>query len=136
MRVFLDANILFSASVPECATRRLLDAVSARGEILSNAHAIEEARRNLAAKRPSQLPEFEALWRRVRVTDAFVVVSLIGLPAEDVPILAGAVGARCTHLWTSDKRRFGRLCGAIVEGVRIVSSILLADELLEVGRNP
>jgi hypothetical protein len=60
-------------------------------------------------------------------------VSLTGLPVEDIPIVEGAVGARCTHLWTIDRRHFDRPYGAAVEGVCIVSSILLADELREAG---
>jgi hypothetical protein len=48
---------------------------------------------------------------------------------RDKPILAGAIGAGCTHLWTSDRLHFGNLYGEVFHGVRIVSSIHMADEL-------
>lgn len=129
MRVFLDANILFSASDENSATRNLLARVTARGEALTSPHAWEEARRNLAAKRPGLLPGLESLESSVSVTHALHLPAPMDLPEKDLPIVAGAIGARCTHLWTSDRTHFGALYGQTLAGVRVVSSIMLAAEV-------
>ena len=133
MRVFLDANILFSAAAPQSATRRLLDAASGYAELVTNLHAWEEARRNLAAKRPLCAPGIESLRKKVILSNAFVNPKTHDLPECDIPILAGAIGAQCTHLWTGDKRHFGRWFGRELCGVTVVSSIVLADILIEKG---
>ena len=129
MKVFLDANILFSASDSRSATRRLLLEVIQFGAAWTSAHAWEEARRNLHVKRPVNLAGLDDLRQHVQVTHAFAPVPGVDLPEEDQPILSGAIGARCTHLWTSDRRHFGRFYGRQLQGVLVASSTMLADEL-------
>lgn len=129
MKVFLDANILFSASDEKSATRTLLDIVAKKGKLVTSPHAREEARRNLDAKRPRGLRGLDGLDALVTVTHAFARCRNVDLPEKDKPILAGAVGAKCTHLWTSDRTHFGPLYGSVIAGVKIVSSVMLADEL-------
>jgi predicted nucleic acid-binding protein len=127
VKVFLDANILFSAADPESATRKLLLKVLEAGEAVTSFHAVEEARRNLECKRPASLPGFADVMKLVRITLAFSAVRVEGVPEHDMPIIAAAVGERCTHLWTSDKRHFGRLYGTAVNGVLIVSGVMLLN---------
>jgi uncharacterized protein len=131
VKVFLDANILFSASDPRSATRELLETVAVGHTVVTSAHAWEEARRNLERKRPHFLPGLESLGGRIEVSKAFELPhdQPDGVAEKDVPILAGAVGARCTHLWTSDRRHFGHLYGKSAQGIRVLSSIQLAEEL-------
>lgn len=131
MRVFLDANILFSAADAESATRRLLETLRKHAGVVTNPHAVEEARRNLALKRPQFVTFFGRLVERLEITHAFEQNLGVHLPDEDVPILAGAVGSRCTHLWTSDRRHFGRLYGRSVRGCVPISSVMLADLLAD-----
>jgi len=131
LKVFLDANILFSASDEKSATRRLLALLSRRAEPVTSPHAWEEARRNLDRKRPHLLAGLEGLRGVVTLSHAFKLPPAMEVAEKDKPILAGAVGAACTHLWTSDRLHFGALYGTTVHGVRIVSSIQLADELLQ-----
>lgn len=128
MKVFLDANILFSASDPASATRWLLDQVLANAQAVTSPHCWEEARRNLERKRPQFLAGLEGLRPLVETTHAFGDPGATSLPAKDVPVIAGAMGAQCTHLWTSDRLHFGSLYGRTLCGVRVVSSIMLADE--------
>ena len=45
----------------------------------------------------------------------------IELVEKDVPILAAAISARCTHLVTGDNQHFGPLFGHTVEGVCILT---------------
>lgn len=129
MKVFPDANILFSASDTNSATHGLLDRVAGHGEVVTSPHAWEEARRNLEQKRPHLLPGLEEVRRRVMVTHAFTLLPDTAVADKDMPVLAGAVGAGCTHLWTSDRRHFGQLYGKTIHGVTITSSIQLAAAL-------
>ncbi|MGA1824838.1 MAG: DNA-binding protein [bacterium] len=134
MRIFLDANILFSASAAGSATRLLLDAaIKYADECITNPHAVEEAKRNIIAKRSQQLSAFKTISKNVSVSNAFYTDLSVNLPQQDVPILAGAIGAQCTHLWTGDKKHFGSLYGKTIHGVQIVSSTLLADILIDLG---
>ena len=128
MKVFLDANILFSASDPASVTRALLSRVAECGELVTSPHAWEEARRNLVAKRPRNLPGFAELESSIATTHAFALPDDVDLQEKDKPILAAAVGAKCTHLWTSDRTHFGTFYGQTISGVKIVSSIMMADE--------
>ena len=94
---------------------------------------MDEARRNLAAKRPAHLAGLEAVLNRVTISQQFRPGLVVELPTEDLPILAGAVGSGCTHLWTGDKRHFGRWYGKPLEGVVVVDSNLIARQLLDGG---
>jgi hypothetical protein len=47
MKVLLDANILFSGALPHSRMRAFLDTIFEHADCLTNAYAVEEARRNL-----------------------------------------------------------------------------------------
>jgi predicted nucleic acid-binding protein len=121
-RVFLDANILYSASYREGAglTRlwKLRDV-----QLLTSAYALGEAWRNI-----------DDAAQRVRLASLAATLELVGelpvdaprtrgagLPAKDVPILNAAISGRATHLLTADEQHFGRLFGTTIGGVLIVS---------------
>jgi uncharacterized protein len=120
-RLFLDANILFSAAYrPGAGIERLWtleDCV-----LLTSSYAIDEARRNLG--NPEQLARLATLLDKVEQVPA---VSLdpeargsIELREKDWPILGGAVVAGATHLITGDKRDFGPFFGTVLFGVLIL----------------
>lgn len=122
-RVFLDANILFSAAYkPDSHLRQLRRRESV--VLLASAYAVEESRRNLALTRAALLPDFEWLVSRLTIVpEASAAETLpeeIGLAEKDRPILAAAVAAQATHLLTGDKEHFGHLFGKIVRGVLIL----------------
>ncbi len=78
-------------------------------EVVASSFAIEEARRNLEAKFPEVISEFEVLVGDVDVVPGvFNEAGPIDLPEKDVPIFLSAVGARCTHLLTGDMKDFGK----------------------------
>ena len=131
MKVFLDANILFSASDSESATRRLLDRLVRHAKPVSSPHAWEEARRNLELKRPHLLTGLESLRGSVAITHAFNLPPDLSMADKDKPVFAGAIGAGCTHFWTSDRRHFNSLYGKKIYGVLITSSIQLAEMLTD-----
>jgi uncharacterized protein len=136
MRIFLDANILFSAACPTSTTRKMFTAAGRFGELITNAHAWEEAERNLLIKRPEHATHSKDLERFITISDAFTKLEGLALPLKDVPILCGAVGANCSHLWTSDKQHFGKWYGKKYHNVMIVSSVMLADLLMDQGWKP
>jgi len=131
MRVFLDANILFSASFPKSALRQFVDGLETVAELVTSQHAVEETRRNVAAKRAANSPALEAFLRKVR---SFAVESFevdVKLAEKDIPILCGAIASKANCLLTGDKKDFGHLFGKKVQGVKIVSVEMLVDELIQ-----
>ena len=130
-RLFLDANVLFSAAYrTEAGVARLW---SLPGPILfSSEYAIDEARRNLSV--PEQVKRLERLLESVERAPS---VSLdpnfrleIELRDKDWPILGGAVTAETTNLITGDWRDFGPYFGTKLLGVLIQTP---ADYLANAG---
>ncbi len=140
MRVFLDANILFSASKSEGAVHRLLGLLTDGGhEIWVDAFVIEEARRNLAAKYPGALGTLDSLLsrtHRLASTARLAVPDEVAalLPEKDRPVLAAAIRAGCDALVTGDRAHFGPLRGRTVSGVTIHSPATLAKAVF--GTSP
>jgi uncharacterized protein len=134
MRVFLDANVLFSAAKSAGAVRQLLDVLlQANHECWADTYVAEEARRNLAAKSPDGLVYLDALLSRIRIADTQphgpALRALQSLPEKDRPVLAAAVQLKCDALVTGDRRHFGHLFGQAVEGVAIHSPRSLAETI-------
>ena len=129
MRVFLDANILFSAALPHSRMRTFLDVLLDRVDCLINEFATEEARRNLAAKFPDGVESLERVVRRCEMVSQLTTGLGVELALKDLPILGGAIGGSATHLPTGDQRDFGKFWGQTIQGVKIVSPKMLAAEL-------
>ena len=117
-RVFLDANVLFSAAYR--ADSGLLRLWALPGvTLLTSSYAREEARVNLAAR--DQLARLNKLLEEMEIVDRLAQLPThIKLPEKDQPILQAALAAGATHLLTGDKRDFGHLFGKRVEGVLIL----------------
>lgn len=110
-RLFLDANVLFTAAHnPDGKTAFLFDALDLkRWELLSSAFAIAEAQRNIAAKYPPCAARLETLIAKLVVVAQPVPVAIgIALPEKDRPIYLAALACRATHLLTGDRQHFGR----------------------------
>jgi hypothetical protein len=67
VRVFLDANVLFSASKAESNVARLVRMLVASHEVVTSELARDEARRNLQVKRPAWVPAFGELMVGVEI---------------------------------------------------------------------
>lgn len=126
MRVFLDANVLFSASNAGSSFAGLLAWLLAEDTVVSSEVALAEARRNLALKRAGWLPDFEALLPHLEIVPSTVFPLPVTLPDKDVPLLCAAIRSRCELFVTGDRRDFGALMGKTIEGVRVVSPLQLA----------
>ncbi len=118
-RLFLDANVLFSAAYGSKGLITLWDLAEAKQcVLLSSAYAVEEARRNLEAEHQVRLKQL-LVHVLIVPQPAVPVTEGLGLPEKDIPIPAAAVGARATHLITGDLRHFGHLRGKTVDGVLV-----------------
>jgi predicted nucleic acid-binding protein len=129
MRIFLDANILFSAAQPHSRMKALLDVLLDQADCLTNEYAAEEAWRNLAAKFPDGVKVLERLLNKCEMISQLAPDAEAGLPLKDVPILGGAIAGHATHLLTGDERDFGKLWGSTIQGVKILSPRMLVEEL-------
>jgi predicted nucleic acid-binding protein len=135
MRIFLDANVLFSAAKSDGAVRQFLtQLIDAGHECWADGYVTEEARRNLSAKAPEGLPVLEALLGRMQLAAAHPNPGAIDLarevPEKDRPVLAAAIRLECDALVTGDRTHFGALYGKRLRGVAIHSPRSLAEELL------
>lgn len=118
-RLFLDANVLFSAAYK--IDTRLLQLWRLRNVTLcSSRFALQEARANLVGgdqwtrltELSGSLHLFEAGQTRLPPR--------IFLPEKDVPIVLAAIEAQATHLLTGDVRHFRAYFGKKIEGVAIM----------------
>ena len=141
MKLFLDANVIFSAAHREEGRAQDLIALARAGlcELLVSAHAVEEARRNLMLKSAGFELRLDAVLAQTTVAAeapaALVEWALAqGLPLKDAPILAAAVHARADLLVTGDSRDFGHLFGHVLRGTSVVTpAAALALVLKEAG---
>ena len=135
MKVFLDANILFSAAKSDGAIRKLVELLMQAGhECWADGFVVGEARRNLMAKAPQTVPNLESLLSRLRLAAAQPPDAEfdpgVPLPEKDRPVLAAAIHHGCAALVTGDRTHFGRLYGKTLRGVTIHSPRSLAEALL------
>ena len=127
MRVFLDANVLFSAAYRETGSVRVFFALADAHActLVSSAYAVDEARRNILAKHPDRVGDLETLLGRVALCREPTAASLAWaaahhLPPKDAPILAAAIEARCNLLVTGDRTHFGALFGRELRGTVVL----------------
>jgi len=141
VRVFLDANVLFSAALGGEAFT-VLWAIADRGAIalVTSAYCFVEAWTNLERKAPAAVP---------RLTERMAVVSIVGpgdehrewasalLHAKDAAVLAAARGAGAAVLLTGDRRHFGALMvrADLVPRVATTRDFLLEGPPLAAGRS-
>ncbi|MBK9949330.1 MAG: DNA-binding protein [Nitrospira sp.] len=120
-RVFLDANVLFSAAYRVETPLRTLFTLP-RAQLVTSAYALEEAKRNLSLGQ--QQAELERLCHSVEVVSVLPPqgeLSIMGkLPENDRPILWAAISVRATHLLSGDFKAFGRFYGQTINGVTIM----------------
>jgi predicted nucleic acid-binding protein len=112
-RVFLDANVMFSAALGGESFTALFAALeSGACSLCTSPQCVDEARRNVTKKRPLALERLEALLARVSVTQpptALVDWSIGKMPEDDGWVLAGALEAGASVLLTGNTKHFGWL---------------------------
>jgi uncharacterized protein len=118
-RLFLDANVLFSAAYrPDAGLLSLWKLKTVA--LCSSRYAVEEARINLDDD--EQRGRLTTLIQYLQLFDAASqdLPSGVSLPEKDVPILLAAIEAHATHLLTGDVRHFGTHFGRRIAGILIV----------------
>lgn len=118
-RLFLDANVLFSAAYLPGAG--LLQLWKLKNVVLCSSHyALEEARINLTDEdQRGRLNNLSAMLHLFEASQGTLPQG-ISLPKKDAPILLAAIEARSTHLLTGDIRHFGPYFGKKIDGLMIV----------------
>jgi uncharacterized protein len=118
-RLFLDANVLFSAAYRPGAGLLLLWKLE-HVVLCSSRYALEEARTNLTEE--DQQTRLARLAGVVKLFEAAErnLPRGISLPEKDLPILLAAMEARATHLLTGDVRHFGQYLGKRIEGIAVM----------------
>lgn len=109
-RVFLDANVLFTAAHNPQGKAAFIIELGASGHFLpfTSDAAFMEAERNLSAKYPRSLPFLDALMNKVTLVGADLLAPFPeGLPTGGAVIFQAALACRATHLLTGDLRHFG-----------------------------
>lgn len=133
MRIFLDANVLFSAANSAGAIRQLVHDLHEEHHVLvADEYVSIEARRNVAAKsKGDALDYLQALLTQIEVSPvqyAEMAQTLVGwLPEKDRPVLLAAMGLKCDALITGDRTHFGSGYGQTFGGVTIYSPAQLAQ---------
>lgn len=119
-RLFLDANVLFSAAYK--ANSGLLRLWKLRDVVLcTSRYALEEARINLTDENQRQrLIALAAMLDFAEAAKSEVPRGVL-LPDKDVPILLAAIESRANYLLTGDLRHFGPYFGKKIESVVVVS---------------
>ena len=135
IRVFLDANVLFSASNAGSNIARLVHRLIEQGEVITSDFAAEEARRNVQLKRQTWAMDLEALIGQVQVVPSIQFDLPVELSAKDRPILCTAIRAGCQYLATGDRKDFGHLYDHIVEDVTIITLAKLAEVVVQKPRS-
>ena len=111
-RVFLDANVLFTAAHNPAGKAALVIALGVKGkwEVVSSSYAAEEASRNIASKFPQSQSRLQDLIDSISIIASGPGADCpVKLPEKDRPIMEAAIRRRATHLLTGDLKDFGAL---------------------------
>ena len=120
-RIFLDANILFSAAYGSSNLSHLWD-FAGKGQcvLLASRYVVEEAKRNLEDSKQST--NLESYLKNVYIVPEVdqTLPCPIELPDKDKPVLMAAISAKADYLITGDVTHFGKYFGHKVMGVKII----------------
>lgn len=120
LKIFLDANILFSAAYGSPALKRLWDeAANGRYTLLASSYVVEEARRNLDDQ--TQLIALEKYLSLITLAPEAdqAIPCPVNIAEKDRPVLMAAIAARADCLVTGDLLHFGPFMGQKIQGVLI-----------------
>lgn len=128
MKLFLDANVIFTAAYSSQGLSRGLFRLAAVGKcaLCTSAFAHEEALRNIQKKAPDKLAELNTLMQQVDILPEphpqwINRAARLALSSKDAPVLAAAFQGKIDIFVTGDRRDFGHLFGQVLEGVKILT---------------
>ncbi len=129
LKIFLDANVIFSASNRLSNIHHFLCELSKHHQLVASDYALEEAQRNVYAKRPQWVSSFEELKPTIGLVPNALLLENVALVEKDRPILGAAIAGECDYLLTGDKRDFGHLYGQEISGVTVIDYLGLLKSL-------
>lgn len=110
-RIFLDANVLFTAAHNPKGKAALLIEPGIKGhwDLYTSIYAAEEAKRNIEIKYPDSIPGLDQIIKHINLVRHYSDHPCPdGLNMKDRPIFQAAVECSATHLLTGDIKDFGR----------------------------
>lgn len=122
-RLFLDANVLFTAAHNPDGKASLIISFGIKGawEVYTSGFAVEEARRNLGVKYPSAEKIFNELISAITIVSESPAAPYPPILQEkDRPIFQAAYACRASHLITGDIAHFGELMSKPEETTGII----------------
>lgn len=120
-RIFLDANVLFSA-VYTPGSRLLVFWSLDEVELVTSLYALEEARRNLVIHNQEDAVALDELASKMTIVAGTRIGKIpdgVELADKDIPILLAAIDSGCSHLLTGDRRHFDAFYNRRIAGVMI-----------------
>ncbi len=127
MKLFLDASVIFSASLSKPGgARALMYEVARCGAMcVSSERALAEAHRNLVSKAPHAMAGYEQMAARIVTVPEPAQAAIdraheAAVAAKDAPVFAAAPQCGAQLFVTGDMRHFGHLYGMQVEGVFVL----------------
>ena len=128
MKLFLDANVIFTAAYSAQGLSRGLFRLAAAGKcsLCTSAFAHEEAVRNMRKKAPDKLADLTTLMQQVDILPEphpkwVTWAARLPLAPKDAPVLAAARQGKADIYVTGDRRDFGHLFGQVLQGVKILT---------------
>ena len=141
MKLFLDANVIFTAAYSAQGLSRSLFRLAAarKCSLCTSAFAHEEAIRNIHNKAPQKLADLTVLMKQVEILPEphpKWVTWAAGLPLarKDAPVLAAALQGKVDIFVTGDRRDFGRLFGQVLRGVKILMPAAALEAVALLGK--
>lgn len=129
MKIFLDANILFSAAKQDSAMSRFVKYLIQNHTVITSDYAQQEAYRNIVAKREEWQLGYKQILKLIEVVSGVDRQMQVEIADKDRPILATAIAQKCDYLITGDKRDFGHLFGHVVDDVKIATPLMMEEVL-------
>ncbi len=126
MKIFLDANVMFTAAYsPDGKANFLIKNIKNLELVLiTSDYAAEEAKRNIVLKRAQTLAELNLLLEQITILNSVAGPCPIALPVKDQPIFLTALKYHATHLLTGDVKDFRpfmnnkeKSCGILIQTV-------------------
>ena len=141
MRVFLDANVLFSAARSSGSPLNGFFGLAEAGvcELLASPYTLDEARRNISRKHPEKVAELELLILRISICQEAGAEEMLwarstGLTEKDAPVLAAAVQAKAEILVTGDRTDFGKLYERKLRGLEVLPPRIALERIVAANR--
>lgn len=111
-RIFLDANVLFTALYRSAglAAQLVKHHKSLSLQFVNSEYAWREAEFNLQKKKPESLSGRKKILGPVLIQSIAIQENFnpLKLPIDDIPIFQGTLLNRCTHLLTGNLNHFGK----------------------------